>query len=106
MRAAQPSPPSTRSSNAPSPKPPEAEPRPAFPRSWPRRGCRPHARRSHAQGRNQGRRKGRQGFVKEGLGKAMGDDKMAAEGAAERGEGKFQKALGSLKDAARNALKH
>jgi uncharacterized protein YjbJ (UPF0337 family) len=36
----------------------------------------------------------------------MGDDKMAAEGAAERLEGKVQKGVGSLKDAARDALKH
>jgi len=46
------------------------------------------------------------GSMKEGLGKATGNDKMAAEGAAERIEGKVQKGVGSLKDAARDALKH
>jgi len=46
------------------------------------------------------------GSMKEGLGKATGNDKMAAEGAAERLEGKVQKGVGSLKDAARDALKH
>jgi len=46
------------------------------------------------------------GSMKEGLGKATGNDKMAAEGAAERLEGKVQKGVGSLKDAARDALKN
>jgi len=46
------------------------------------------------------------GSMKEGLGKATGNDKMAAEGAAERLEGKVQKGVGSVKDAARDALKH
>lgn len=45
------------------------------------------------------------GSVKEGLGKATGNDKMAAEGAAERVEGKVQKGVGSLKEAARDVLK-
>lgn len=53
-----------------------------------------------------GAAKDAKGSMKEGLGKAMGDDKMAAEGAAERVEGKVQKGVGSLKDAARDALKH
>jgi uncharacterized protein YjbJ (UPF0337 family) len=53
-----------------------------------------------------GAAKDARGSMKEGLGKAMGDDKMAAEGAAERLEGKVQKGVGSLKDAARDALKH
>jgi uncharacterized protein YjbJ (UPF0337 family) len=53
-----------------------------------------------------GAAKDAKGSMKEGLGKAMGDDKMAAEGAAERLEGKVQKGVGSLKDAARDALKH
>jgi uncharacterized protein YjbJ (UPF0337 family) len=35
----------------------------------------------------------------------MGDDRMAAEGASERVEGKVQKGVGSLKDAARDVLK-
>jgi uncharacterized protein YjbJ (UPF0337 family) len=44
------------------------------------------------------------GSVKEGIGKAMGNDRMAAEGAAERVEGKVQKGVGGLKDAARKTL--
>ena len=46
------------------------------------------------------------GSIKEGVGKATGNDKMAAEGAADRVAGKVQKGVGSLKDAARNALKN
>jgi uncharacterized protein YjbJ (UPF0337 family) len=46
------------------------------------------------------------GSAKEGLGKAMGDQRMVDEGAAERVEGKVQKGVGSLKDAARDVLKH
>ena len=46
------------------------------------------------------------GSVKEGIGKATGNDRMAAEGAAERVEGKVQKDVGDVKDAARDALKH
>lgn len=45
------------------------------------------------------------GSIKEGVGKATGNDKMAAEGAAERVEGKVQKGVGALKDAARDVLK-
>ena len=46
------------------------------------------------------------GSVKEGVGKATGNDRMAAEGAAERAAGKMQKGVGEVKDAARDALKH
>ena len=46
------------------------------------------------------------GSIKEGVGKATGNDRLAAEGAADRVAGKVQKGVGSLKDAARNALKH
>jgi uncharacterized protein YjbJ (UPF0337 family) len=46
------------------------------------------------------------GSMNEGLGKATGNDRMAAEGAAERVEGKIQKGVGDMKDAARDALKH
>jgi uncharacterized protein YjbJ (UPF0337 family) len=46
------------------------------------------------------------GSIKEGVGKATGNDKMAAEGAGERVAGKVQKGVGSLKDAARQALKN
>ena len=45
------------------------------------------------------------GSAKEGVGKAIGDDRMAAEGAAERVEGKAQKAVGAIKQAGVNALK-
>lgn len=53
-----------------------------------------------------GATKDAKGSLKEGVGKAMGDDRMAAEGAAERIAGKMQKGMGNLKDAARKALKH
>jgi uncharacterized protein YjbJ (UPF0337 family) len=53
-----------------------------------------------------GAAKDAKGSIKEGVGKATGDDKMAAEGASERVAGKVQKGVGSLKDAARDALKH
>jgi len=46
------------------------------------------------------------GSTKEGIGKATGNDRMAAEGASERLEGKVQKGVGAVKDAARDALKH
>ena len=53
-----------------------------------------------------GAAKDAKGSVKEGMGKAMGDRRMEAEGAAERMEGKVQKGVGNMKDAARDALKH
>ncbi|OJU08569.1 MAG: CsbD family protein, partial [Caulobacterales bacterium 68-7] len=46
------------------------------------------------------------GSAKEGIGKATGNDRLAAEGAAERVEGKVQKGVGALKDAAVKALKN
>ena len=46
------------------------------------------------------------GSVKEGIGKATGNDRMAAEGAAERVAGKVQKGVGDVKNAARNALRN
>ncbi|MDB5453924.1 MAG: hypothetical protein JWO33_2502 [Caulobacteraceae bacterium] len=46
------------------------------------------------------------GSVKEAAGKATGNDRLAAEGASDRVEGKVQKGVGALKDAARDALKH
>jgi uncharacterized protein YjbJ (UPF0337 family) len=46
------------------------------------------------------------GSIKEGVGKATGDDRLAAEGAGERVEGKVQKGVGALKDAARDILKN
>ncbi len=44
------------------------------------------------------------GSIKEGIGKAIGNDRMAAEGAAERVQGKLQKGVGDLKTAARDTL--
>ncbi|WP_436013964.1 CsbD family protein [Phenylobacterium sp. LjRoot219] len=46
------------------------------------------------------------GAMKEASGKATGNDRMQAEGAAEKTAGKVQKGVGNLKDAARDALKH
>jgi uncharacterized protein YjbJ (UPF0337 family) len=45
------------------------------------------------------------GAVKQGIGKATGDSKLETEGAAEKNAGKFQNAVGGVKDAAREALK-
>ena len=45
------------------------------------------------------------GSIKEAAGKATGNDRLAAEGAAERVAGKVEKGVGALKDAARTALK-
>jgi len=45
------------------------------------------------------------GSVKEAVGKATGNERLEAEGAAERIAGKVQKGVGNLKDAARDALK-
>ena len=44
------------------------------------------------------------GSVKEGVGKATGNERLEAEGVAQRVEGKVQKGVGALKDAARDAL--
>jgi uncharacterized protein YjbJ (UPF0337 family) len=53
-----------------------------------------------------GAAKDAKGSVKEAMGKATGNDRMAAEGASERVAGKVQKGVGNLKDAARDVLKH
>ena len=53
-----------------------------------------------------GAAKDAKGSIKEGVGKATGNDRMAAEGASERLEGKVQKGVGAVKDAARDALKN
>jgi uncharacterized protein YjbJ (UPF0337 family) len=45
------------------------------------------------------------GSIKEATGKATGNERLEAEGAGERVAGKVQKAVGSVKDAARDALK-
>ncbi|ACG79070.1 conserved hypothetical protein [Phenylobacterium zucineum HLK1] len=46
------------------------------------------------------------GSVKETAGRATGDERLEAEGTADRVEGKVQKGVGNLKEAARDALKH
>ena len=38
------------------------------------------------------------GKIKEGVGKAVGDTKLEAEGKADKAEGKVQNAIGGLKD--------
>jgi uncharacterized protein YjbJ (UPF0337 family) len=43
------------------------------------------------------------GNVKEGAGKALGDEKMKREGQSDQAEGKLQNAWGSAKDEAREA---
>lgn len=45
------------------------------------------------------------GSIKEAVGKATGNERLEAEGVGERVEGKVQKGVGSLKDAARDVLK-
>lgn len=46
------------------------------------------------------------GAVKETVGKLTGDAKLKAEGAADKVAGKVQNAVGGMKDAVRDALKH
>jgi uncharacterized protein YjbJ (UPF0337 family) len=53
-----------------------------------------------------GAAKDAKGSMKKAMGRATGDERMEAEGAAEKIEGKVQKGVGNLKDAARDALKH
>jgi uncharacterized protein YjbJ (UPF0337 family) len=45
------------------------------------------------------------GSLKEAAGKATGNERLEAEGAGERLEGKVQKGVGAVKDAARDALR-
>ena len=45
------------------------------------------------------------GAGKEAVGKAVGDNKLVADGKADKAEGKVQNAVGGLKDTVRNALK-
>lgn len=45
------------------------------------------------------------GTVKDAIGKATGDDKLRAEGQADKAQGKVQSAIGGVMDAVRNALK-
>lgn len=44
------------------------------------------------------------GKLKEGLGKAFGDDRLRAEGTADRAEGTVQKTFGEAKDSVRPLL--
>lgn len=53
-----------------------------------------------------GAAKDAKGAMKETVGRATGDERLEAEGTADRTEGKIQKGVGNLKEAARNALKH
>jgi uncharacterized protein YjbJ (UPF0337 family) len=52
-----------------------------------------------------GSAKDAKGSVKEAAGKATGDERLEAEGVADRTAGKVQKGVGNLKEAARSALK-
>jgi Uncharacterized protein conserved in bacteria len=45
------------------------------------------------------------GAVKQTAGRVTGDERLEAEGTADRVEGKVQKGVGSLKEAARDVLK-
>ncbi|OYU34503.1 CsbD family protein [Novosphingobium sp. PASSN1] len=45
------------------------------------------------------------GVIKEGVGKATGNTKLAVEGEADQVVGKVRQAAGRMKDAARDALK-
>ena len=53
-----------------------------------------------------GAAKDAKGSMKEAAGKATGNERLEAEGVADRTAGKVQKGVGALKEAARNALKH
>lgn len=46
------------------------------------------------------------GHVKDAVGKMTGDEKLRADGAADKAEGAVQKGVGKVKEAARDALKH
>lgn len=46
------------------------------------------------------------GAVKEAAGKITGNERLEAEGIAEKAAGKVQSGVGKLKEAARDALKH
>lgn len=52
-----------------------------------------------------GAAKDMKGSIKEAAGKATGNERLEAEGVADRVSGKVQKGVGALKDAARDALK-
>ena len=45
------------------------------------------------------------GAIEEAAGKATGNERLEAEGVADRAAGKLQKGVGAIKEAARTALK-
>ncbi|MBB4039022.1 uncharacterized protein YjbJ (UPF0337 family) [Microvirga flocculans] len=51
--------------------------------------------------RTEGSMKTMKGRIKEGLGKALGDSKMEAEGKMDKAEGKVQNTIGGIKDTLR-----
>lgn len=51
--------------------------------------------------RTEGSMKNIKGRVKEGLGKALGDSKMEAEGKMDKAEGRVQNTVGGMKDSLR-----
>ncbi|CAN7408963.1 CsbD family protein [Phenylobacterium sp. LjRoot225] len=53
-----------------------------------------------------GAAKAAKGAMKQAAGKATGNERLEAEGVAEKTAGKMQKGVGKMKDAARNTLKH
>lgn len=53
--------------------------------------------------RSEGSAKTIKGRVKEGLGKALGDSKMEAEGKMDKTEGRIQNAIGGIKDSVRKS---
>lgn len=53
-----------------------------------------------------GAAKDAKGSMKQAAGRMTGDERLRAEGAADKTTGKVQKGVGDMKDAARNALKH
>ena len=55
--------------------------------------------------RIEGSAKQMKGAVKEGIGKMTGDQKMKADGKADKVEGKVQNAVGGVKDSVRDATK-
>jgi len=55
------------------------------------------------QDRSEGSMKTIKGRVKEGLGKAVGDSKLEAEGKMDKAEGRIQNAVGGMKDSLRKS---
>lgn len=46
------------------------------------------------------------GAMKDAAGRVTGNDRLRAEGAADKAKGKMQKGMGDMKKAARDTLKH